>query len=84
MSENERIPVEAFPPSGLIQEELEARGWTRETLAKEMGCSLRLVDEILANKRRITLMTAYMLSDAFGTGIKFWRNLQSAYDTHKG
>ena len=76
----ERIPADVFPPCQFIEEELEERGWSREVLAQEMGCSLRLVEEILANKRRLTLMTACMLANAFGTGATFWRNLQSAYD----
>ena len=82
MSENERIPAEVFPPCDFIKEELEERGWTRETLAKEMDCSLKLVDEILANKRRVTLMIACMLGNAFGTGATFWCNLQASYDKY--
>ncbi len=80
MSKKERTPAEVFSPCELIKEELEDRGWTIETLAEEMGCSLKLVDEVLAGKRRITLMTACMLGNAFGTGARFWCNLQSAYD----
>jgi len=79
----ERIPAEVFPPCDLIKEEMEERGWSKEVLAEEMGCKLRLLEEILANKRRITLMTACMLSNAFGTGAAFWFNLQSAYDKYK-
>jgi HTH-type transcriptional regulator/antitoxin HigA len=78
--ENERKPAEIFPPCELIEDELKARGWTRETLAREMDCSLKIVEETLAGKRRITLMMACMLSDAFGTSVQFWRNLQSSYD----
>ena len=76
----DRIPAEVFPPCDLIKEELKERGWSKETLAKEMDCSLMRVEELLAGKRRITLMIACMLSGAFGTGVVFWRNLQSAYD----
>jgi len=76
-----RIPAEVFPPSELIKEELGTRGWSYETLATEMGCKLKLVEEMLDGKRRITLMLAHKLSTAFGTGAQFWLNLQTAYDS---
>ncbi len=81
---NERMPAEVFPPCVFIKEELEERGWSKESLAREMDCSVVRVEEILANKRRVTLMIAHMLSNAFGTGATFWLNIQSAYDSHKG
>ena len=43
-----------FPPGEFIREELEARGWTPVDLAQIMNCPVRLVNELIAGKKRIT------------------------------
>jgi HTH-type transcriptional regulator/antitoxin HigA len=44
----DRQIAETFPPGDFIREELEARGWTQDDLAQVLGCSLRLVNEVIA------------------------------------
>ena len=78
----ERTPAEVFPPSDYIKEEMAERGWSASALAEGMDCSLRLAEEII-NGRKVTLMIAQMLSNAFGTGAMFWVNLQNYYDKYK-
>ncbi len=72
-------PAEVFPPGEFIREELEERGWTQADLAKIMGRTVAMVNEIITGKRGITHRTAVELGAAFGTGPELWINLQTAY-----
>jgi len=49
-------------------------------LAERLGISRRRVNEILAEKRGITIDTALRLGQLFGTTPQFWLNLQQNYD----
>ncbi|HQX52685.1 MAG TPA: HigA family addiction module antitoxin [Planctomycetaceae bacterium] len=71
--------AEVFPPGEFIKDEIESRGWSRAQLAKIMGCSASEGNEIIAAKKAITLDTAQVLRDAFGTGTQFWLNLENTY-----
>lgn len=72
--------AEAFHPGEYIADEIEARGWSRETLCKMSGLGPALVDELLAERRPVTSVVAYFLSKAFGTDAQTWVNLQKAFD----
>jgi HTH-type transcriptional regulator/antitoxin HigA len=75
-----RVPAEVFPAGEFIREELEARGWTQGDLAQIMDRPLRLVNELIAGKKQITLETARGLSKAFGDNDPlYWINLDAAY-----
>jgi HTH-type transcriptional regulator/antitoxin HigA len=71
---------EVFHPGVLIEEELEARDWSRTDLAAILGRDVSLVGELIAKKRSVTPETAQGLADAFGTSYELWSNLQAAYD----
>ena len=77
-----RTPAELFPPGEFIREELEARGWTQLDLAEILGCSIRLVNQIVTGKCSVTPNTAMLLGEAFGTGAQFWLNLETSYQLH--
>ena len=77
---DEFIPAEVFPPGDYLREELEFRGWTQADFADIIGRPVRLVNEIIRAKRRITPETAKDISAALGTPAQFWLNLQMAYD----
>ncbi len=79
----EQIENVGFAPGEFIREELEARGWTQEDLARILGRPLTAVSEIIMGKRSITTQTARELSEAFGTSAEFWLNLESAYQLSK-
>jgi len=79
---DEFTPAEVFPPGEFIQDELDARGWTQRDLAEIMGCSHRLVNEIVRARRSITPETACKLGEAFGTSAELWLNLESSYRLH--
>ena len=64
----------------MIREELEAREMTQVALAKAMGRSPRLVNEIVRGRRSITAETALALEDALGISAMVWMGQQSQYD----
>ncbi|MGD9893927.1 MAG: HigA family addiction module antitoxin [Dehalococcoidia bacterium] len=74
-----RRPAEVFPPGDFLREELEERGWTQTDLAEILGRPYRVVNEIIAGKRRISPETAKGLAAALGTSPEFWLNLEAAY-----
>ena len=78
-----RRPLELFPPGDFIRRELEARDWGQQDLADIMGCSLRLVNEVVTGKRAITPETAKLLGGALGTSPQLWMNLESAHQLDK-
>lgn len=71
------------PPGNLIGEELEARGWSQETLADVMGTSATLVSEVINAKRAITANTAALLARAFGTSTEVWLGLEARYQASR-
>src|SRR3990172_3432430 len=76
---NLRTPYLVFPPGDFISEELDERGWTKKDLAEIMGRPQQMVSEIVNAKKSITPETAVQLSEAFGTSVELWLNLESDY-----
>jgi len=78
-----RIPIDSPPihPGEALREDfLPDLGLTQEQLAARLGISFRRVNEILNEKRPVTLDTALRLGRLFGQTPAFWLNLQTAYD----
>src|SRR5689334_16091963 len=71
--------AEVFPPGEFIKDELEARGWTQLDLAQITGRDPVQINLIISGKQALSPETAKQLGDAFGTGMQFWQNLESAY-----
>lgn len=71
--------AKAFPPGDFIKEELEARGWTQQTLAEIMGRQTSVVSAVVNGKRAISLDIANELAAAFGTSVEYWMNLEKSY-----
>ena len=74
-----RILAEAFPPGDFIKEEMEERGWTQAVLADIIGRPAQAVNQLIKNKKTITIRTAQELGAAFGTSADYWLNLQNQY-----
>ena len=74
-----RIPGQ-FHPGIYIKEEMDARGWTMNELARRMDFGLSIVKGLCKGERRVTRLTAEALDRAFGTGAEVWLKLQAAYD----
>ena len=68
------------PGEILFSDFLEPMGITQSRLAKHLGWTYARVNEIVNGKRGISAETALSLSEAFGTTVAFWMNLQVTYD----
>ena len=80
---SERIPAEVFPPGEFLDDELAARGWTQTEFAEIIRRPTRVVNEVIAGRRRITPETARDIAAALGTSAELWMNLESAYQLSK-
>ena len=74
----ERKPT--HPGEVLLHEFIEPMGLTQAKLSKHLGWTYARLNEIVNGKRGITANSAIDLSEAFGTSIDFWLNLQMAYE----
>ena len=85
---NERIAnnltsSELIHPGEMINDEIMARGLTQKELARQMGVSYTVFNEILNGKRPVTTEYALMLEAALGTKASIWIGLQADYDMQK-
>ncbi len=71
---------ERFHPGEYIKDEMEARGWSNETMGERSQLGRDLLEEILSGHRRVTRLTALCLANAFGTTNQVWLNLQKQFD----
>jgi addiction module HigA family antidote len=84
MMATKQVPIRfAVPPGQIIRSELEARGWSQERLAAEMGRPYQAINAIVNGHKAITADTAIELGDAFGTSAVYWMNLEAAYQLYK-
>jgi HTH-type transcriptional regulator/antitoxin HigA len=75
-------PAEVFPPGDYLRDELVSRRWTQGDFARIIGRPLQTVNEIINNRKRITVETAKAIGLALGTSPELWLNLQNYYDLH--
>ncbi len=67
-------------PGEMIKDEIVARGITQKELAKQMGVSYTVFNEILNGKRPVTTEYALLLEAALGTDANIWIGLQADYN----
>ena len=72
-----KIPIH---PGEILTDELEALNMNAAQLARSIHVPANRISQVLAGKRAITADTALRLGILFGTGPKFWLNLQNAYE----
>ncbi len=60
----------------LREEFIEPYGLKQEALAKAMGVTRTFINELVNNRRGITVDTAIMLSKVFNNSPEFWLNMQ--------
>ncbi|MBQ6211074.1 MAG: HigA family addiction module antidote protein [Prevotella sp.] len=70
-------------PGEMIKDEIIVRGMTQKELAKQMGVSYTVFNEILNGKRPVTTEYALLLEAALGTDAKIWIGLQADYNMQK-
>ncbi len=70
-------------PGEMIKDEIAARGLTQKDLAKQMGVSYTVFNEILNGKRPVTTEYALLLEAALGTDANIWLGLQADYNMQK-
>lgn len=67
-------------PAEYIRDEIAARGWSHEHLARLVGTTTEGIDHLVACRVKIDEELARRLARAFGTDAQLWLNLQSACD----
>jgi len=72
-----KLPIH---PGEILADELEALDMSAAQLARAIHVPANRISQVLAGKRAITADTALRLGTLFGTGPRFWLNLQSAYE----
>ena len=76
-------PIDNLPPvhpGEILADELEALGLSARRFAAHIDVPPNAVTAILHGDRRVTAEMAMRLGKAFGTGERYWINLQSHYD----
>lgn len=77
---NNMMPSMLIHPGEMLKDEIEARGITQKDLAKRMGVSYTVFNEILNGKRPITTEYALLLEAALGIDAGVWLRLQADYN----
>ena len=80
---NKMISSMLIHPGEMIKDEIVARGITQKELAKQMGVSYTVFNEILNGKRPVTTEYALLLEAALGTDANIWIGLQADYNMQK-
>lgn len=73
----------ALPPSHpgeTLADELAARNLTAHALALKLRVPANRITDIVRGKRALTAETALRLGRYFGTGARFWVDLQASFD----
>ena len=71
------------PGEILLEEWIKAHELSCSELADRTGIAASRLTEIIKGRRSITADTALRLGRFFGTGERFWLNLQQAYDVQQ-
>ena len=73
------LPARGSPPGRRLQDELDARGWTQQDLARVIARPPQMISEIINAKKQITPETALELGEAFETSADYWNKLEADY-----
>lgn len=80
MVANNLEPFEPTHPGELLKEEIEYRGISQKTLAKEIGISYKILNDILNCRRPVTTNTALLMEAALGIPAHILTGLQMDYN----
>jgi addiction module HigA family antidote len=77
---SEYQPEPPHPGEILREDILPCLSMTRTALARHLGVSVRLLGDLLAERRSVDRAMAQRLGAAFGHGARYWLGLQVQYD----
>ena len=80
MIANNLEPSEPIHPGELLKDEIEYRGISQKELAKRMGVSYTVLNEVLNGKRAITTEYALLIEAALGIEAAMWVRIQADYN----
>jgi addiction module HigA family antidote len=78
--------AQCYHPGEHIKDEMDARGWNVDELAKRMSVRdvpVEIVQALIECKIDVNANIAFGLRRAFGTSARLWINLQKAFDLWK-
>ena len=70
----------AFHPGYYIEELVEESGLTQDEFSHRLGTTAKNLSVLINGKQKLSFDIAYKLSKMYGTSVKYWMNLQTAYD----
>lgn len=80
MIANNLEPYEPTHPGDLLKEEIEYRGISQKTLAREIGISYKVLNDMLNCRRPVTANTALLFEAALGIPAHILTGLQMDYN----
>jgi addiction module HigA family antidote len=80
MIANNLEPSEPIHPGELLKDEIKYRGISQKELAKCMGMSYTVLNEVLNCKRAVTAEYALLLEAALGIEASMWIRIQADYN----
>lgn len=80
MIANNLMPSCPIHPGEMIKDEIEYRGISQKALAREIGISASVLNELLNGKRSVTTEYALLLEAALGIEADLWIRLQAEYN----
>lgn len=72
-------PYMVFGPGHFIQRQLNARGWLCEDLLRVSDLNQDLINDLIQNKRHLTLDVAERMEQVFGISAGTWMRHEMAY-----
>ncbi|MDR2652427.1 MAG: HigA family addiction module antidote protein [Prevotellaceae bacterium] len=80
MIANNLMPFEPTHPGEVLKNEIEYRGISQNLLAKQIGISYKILNDILNERRPITTTTAMLFEAALGIDSDLLMRLQIKYN----
>jgi addiction module HigA family antidote len=74
------MPSEPIHPGEILGDELDGLRVSASELARAINVPANRITQIIAGKRSVSADTALRLGRLFGTGPRFWLNLQLAHE----
>jgi len=77
------VPFYNVGPGDILQDALDALGWTQDDLADVTGLATKTVNQIIKNRQSITVDSAQLFARVFKTSPEMWLHLNDAFQLRK-